>query len=156
MTGGLDDDRGGLGAGSTPEHAPEVSRSLTFSRSAGELRIVEGETLVLAAPTSKALIEMALALGTSNPLAVDGGMSFDFLVPEVDKASLLEAMEPSGSLVDWLYENGIEDVVPISEPLLDSGNRIDGSAWGWYLTGSGWIFAPRGVRRVPTPGCRRA
>ena len=148
MTGGLDVDRGGKGTGSTPGNVPEVGRSLTFSRSAGGLRIVEGETLILAAPTSKALIEMAFALGTSNPLAVDKGESFDFLLTDADKAPLLDAMEPSESLVDWLYEHGIEDVVPISEPLLDSGNRIDGSAWGWYLTESGWIFAPLGEPEV--------
>jgi hypothetical protein len=123
------------------EDGAPTPRSVTFALSDGEFRVVEADDLIVNAPTSLALIEKSRAMDP-NPLRLDKDMSVSLLVPDLDRAALLGAIDPSESLLDWLYENGIEDVVPISEPLLDSGNQIDGMPWGWYPSGSGWIFAP--------------
>jgi hypothetical protein len=112
------------------------------------MRVVENASLILSAPTPSALTEKSKSMNP-NPLRLDKDMSISFLVPEPERSALLGAIEPSESLSDWLYDNDVEDVVPVLEPLLDSGNCIDGNPWGWYASGAGWIFAPLSEAECP-------
>jgi len=131
-----------------------------ISRSGGELRVVKNEKLVLSAPTVASLIEKVEKLGSNNPLRLNKDGALSLFLSDSERASVLGGVQPSESLSEWLRGNEIEDLEPISDPLFDSGNRVDGSPWGWLQIGpdEDWIFAPLTDHRSPARrmhGCRR-
>ena len=130
----------------TSEVPSETTRLLTVALSGGALRIIENDEVLMSAETASDLTEKANALGPDNPLAMEKDMSLSLLVPHEARGAVLEALLPSPVLSDWLLEQGIEDVVPISDPLFDAGNVVDDHPWGWYRIYSEdrWIFAPLG------------
>jgi hypothetical protein len=83
-------------------------------------------------------------LAAANPLALDNDVSLVLLLPYQERAKILENLTSSSGLMDWLFDHNIEDVVPVSEPLVDAGNRIDEQPWGWYWLSDQdrWLFAP--------------
>lgn len=130
---------------STTDPSPlEGGQSLTIARSGGELLIVEDDRLLLSAPTVSDLIKAVTGLETGNPLEIDRDASLMLLLPVEERALILDALTPSADFEGWMIDNGIEDVVPSSEPFFDGGNQVDGQPWGWCMTydPQGYLFAP--------------
>jgi len=125
---------------------------VTVQRETDEFQVLVSGLVTVQSADIEHLIAAASDLGKDNPLLLDRDVDLVLDLPLADKAAVLAVVSQAAHLEDELVDERDEifDGIDWEVEPIDTGNTVDGQAWGWFSPDGGAIFrlAPAGPSEV--------